>query len=97
MTIGTFLRIIIQLMTLSGKTHSTHFISIDQNRNESNRPLFSNLNLTITIAPIQLWKWQMFISQNLRQSWYGNMFGDDRNDEDQDTIKVKKHNSDYLK
>ncbi|CAF4666804.1 unnamed protein product [Rotaria sp. Silwood1] len=46
------------------------------------------LNLTITVAPIQLWKWQMFISQNTRQSWYGNLFGDEQNDEDQDTIKV---------
>ncbi|CAF0977717.1 unnamed protein product [Adineta steineri] len=45
------------------------------------------LNLTITVAPIQLWKWQMYISQNLRQSWYGNMLGDEENDEDQDTMK----------
>ncbi|CAF0825027.1 unnamed protein product [Adineta steineri] len=45
------------------------------------------LNLTLTIAPIQLWKWQMYISQNLRQSWYGNLLGDEENDEDQDTIK----------
>ncbi|CAF2807681.1 unnamed protein product [Rotaria sp. Silwood2] len=45
------------------------------------------LNLTITVAPIQLWKWQMFISQNMRQSWYGNLFNDEQNDEDQDTLK----------
>jgi len=45
------------------------------------------LNLTITVAPIQLWKWQMYISQNLRQSWYGNLLGDEENDEDQDTMK----------
>jgi hypothetical protein len=32
----------------------------------------------------------MYISQNLRQSWYGNIFGDDENDDDQDAIKVKK-------
>ena len=30
----------------------------------------------------------MYISQNLRQSWYGNLLGDEDNDEDQDTIKV---------
>jgi len=30
----------------------------------------------------------MYISQNLRQSWYGNLLGDDGNEEDQDTIKV---------
>jgi hypothetical protein len=48
------------------------------------------LNLTITVAPIQLWKWQMYISQTLRQSWYGNIFGDDDKEEDQDSIKVTK-------
>jgi hypothetical protein len=42
----------------------------------------------MTIAPIQLWKWQMYISQNLRQSWYGNMLGEDSGDEDQDAMKV---------
>ena len=47
------------------------------------------LNLTITVAPIQLWKWQMYISQNLRQSWYGNILGEEDNDDDQDAMKVK--------
>ncbi len=51
---------------------------------------FSRLNLTITVAPIQLWKWQMYISQNLRQSWYGNLLGEDENDDDQDAMKVRK-------
>ena len=31
----------------------------------------------------------MYISQNLRQSWYGNLLGDEENDEDQDAMKVK--------
>jgi hypothetical protein len=35
----------------------------------------------------------MYISQNLRQSWYGNIFGDDENGEDQDTIKVNENDS----
>ena len=30
----------------------------------------------------------MYISQNLRQSWYGNLLGDEENDEDQDALKV---------
>jgi len=34
----------------------------------------------------------MYISQNLRQSWYGNLLGDEENDEDQDTIKVYRIN-----
>ncbi|CAF2523828.1 unnamed protein product [Rotaria sp. Silwood2] len=46
-----------------------------------------NLNVTITVAPIQLWKWQMYISQNLRQSWYGNLLGEEENDDDQDAMK----------
>jgi hypothetical protein len=50
--------------------------------------LIRTLNLTITVAPIQLWKWQMYISQNLRQSWYGNLLGDEENDDDQDAMKV---------
>ncbi|CAF0827981.1 unnamed protein product [Rotaria sordida] len=45
------------------------------------------LNLTMTVAPIQLWKWQMYISQNLRQSWYGNLLGEEENDDDQDAMK----------
>ena len=32
----------------------------------------------------------MYISQNLRQSWYGNVLGDNENDDDQDAIKVNK-------
>lgn len=44
------------------------------------------------MTPIQLWKWQMYISQNLRQSWYGNILGDEENDEDQDAMKVSGEN-----
>ncbi len=55
------------------------------------------LNLTITVAPIQLWKFQMYISQNLRQSWYGNLLGDEENDDDQDAMKVKGKDFIYLK
>ncbi len=32
----------------------------------------------------------MYISQNLRQSWYGNLLGEDENDDDQDAMKVRK-------
>jgi hypothetical protein len=32
----------------------------------------------------------MYISQNLRQSWYGNLLGDEDNEDDQDAMKVKK-------
>ncbi|CAF1488397.1 unnamed protein product [Rotaria magnacalcarata] len=46
-----------------------------------------HLNLTVTVAPIQLWKWQMYVSQNVRQSWYGNILGDEENDDDQDAMK----------
>ena len=32
----------------------------------------------------------MYISQNMRQSWYGNLLGEDENDDDQDAMKVRK-------
>lgn len=32
----------------------------------------------------------MYISQNVRQSWYGNVLGDNEHDDDQDAIKVNK-------
>lgn len=31
----------------------------------------------------------MYISQNLRQSWYGNLLGEEENDDDQDAMKVE--------
>jgi hypothetical protein len=34
----------------------------------------------------------MYISQNLRQSWYGNLLGEEENGDDQDAMKVKKRN-----
>mgnify|MGYP001810372463 CR=1 FL=1 len=48
----------------------------------------SSLNLTVTFTHIQLWKWQLYLSQSIRNQWYGNMFADDSSDEDQDTIQV---------
>lgn len=32
----------------------------------------------------------MYISQNLRQSWYGNLLGEDDGEDDQDAMKVLK-------
>ena len=34
----------------------------------------------------------MYISQNLRQSWYGNLLGEEENEEDQDAMKVNELN-----
>jgi hypothetical protein len=31
----------------------------------------------------------MYISQNLRQSWYGNFLGEDEGEDDQDAMKVR--------
>lgn len=45
------------------------------------------LNLTLTFSHIQLWKWQLYLSQSMKNQWYGGMMGDDSTDEDQDTIK----------
>jgi hypothetical protein len=37
---------------------------------------------------MQLWKWQMYLSQQMRNNWYSNMLAEDNGDEDQDTLKV---------
>ncbi len=48
----------------------------------------SHLDLELTYAPIQLWKWQLYLSQGQRNQWFSNMLQEDPSDEDQDTIKV---------
>ena len=38
----------------------------------------------------------MYISQNLRQSWYGNLLGEEENDDDQDAMKVSERMKQFL-
>jgi hypothetical protein len=49
----------------------------------------SNVSIHLTYSPIQLWKWQLYLSQSMRNQWFGNMMQEDSNDDDQDTIKVE--------
>lgn len=49
----------------------------------------AQLNLTITYAPLSLFKWQLYASQQMRSKW-SKMLGSDmfeESDDDQDTIK----------
>ncbi|KAK9885721.1 hypothetical protein WA026_012490 [Henosepilachna vigintioctopunctata] len=51
-------------------------------------PLNETLSLRVTFQPLSLFKWQIYVAQNMRQSW--NMFGDaadQTSDEEQDTLK----------
>lgn len=47
----------------------------------------SHLNLTLTFTHLQLWKWQLYLSQSMKNQWYGGMLADDTAEEDQDTLK----------
>jgi hypothetical protein len=49
------------------------------------------VNLSLTYAPMSLFKWQMYAAQSMRSRWYS-FLGDDmmeESDEDQDTLKVR--------
>lgn len=51
------------------------------------------LKLRVTYAPMSLFKWQMYLSQSMRKSWYTGILGETEqdklnDDEDQDTFKV---------
>ena len=49
----------------------------------------THVNLSLTFSHLQLWKWQLYLSQSqqVKNSWYNGMLAEDSNDEDQDTIK----------
>ena len=46
----------------------------------------TQLNLSITFSHMQLWKWQLYVSQSMKNQW-SNYFSDDTSEEDQDTLK----------
>jgi hypothetical protein len=49
------------------------------------------VNLTLTFAPLSLFKWQLYASQGMRNKWYsfmGEGFGEE-SDDDQDSMKVR--------
>lgn len=48
----------------------------------------SQLPLYLTYAPMQLWKWQLYLSQNMRNQLLGS-WQDEPSEDDQDTLKVR--------
>jgi len=81
----------IELDLASGKYYPIIFLNDYWNLNSDYQPInstLSHLNLSLTFSHLQLWKWQLYLSQSMRSSW-GQMFTDDNADEDQDTIKVR--------
>ncbi len=77
----------------SGKYYPILFINDYWNLMADYYPInstLSHLNLTVSFSHIQLWKWQMYLSQTVRNQWSMMMAAEDNPDEDQDTIKVRK-------
>lgn len=66
------------------------------NLNEEYMPLNEStpeLTFRLTVAPLSLFKWQLYLSQSMRQSWLQGFFGQTEDDQlnddaDQDTMKV---------
>ena len=75
----------------TGKYYPIIFLNDYWNLHSDYQPINSTLtylNLSVTFSHLQLWKWQLYLSQSMRSQWYGNMLSDDTSEEDQDTIKV---------
>lgn len=83
----------IEFDRISGKYYPIVFLNDYWNLHADYQPINSTLthvNLSLTFSHLQLWKWQMYLSQSMKNQWYGGMLADDTSDEDQDTIKVFK-------
>jgi len=75
---------------VSGKYYPIIFLNDYWNLNTDYQPIndtLTHLNLSLTFSHLQLWKWQLYVSQTMRNQWYGGLLGEDSNDDDQDTIK----------
>ena len=75
---------------ISGKYYPIIYLNDYWNLHSDYMPInstLSHVNLTLTFSHIQLWKWQIYLSQSMKNQWYGGMLADDSNDDDQDTIK----------
>lgn len=53
------------------------------------------LPIHITLAPLSLFKWQLYAAQTAKKTWFNQLMAtsmlpsENENDEEQDTIKVK--------
>ena len=73
---------------VSGKYYPIVFVNDYWNLLSEYYPInstLSHLNLTITFTHLQLWKWQLYLSQSMRNQF--NFMAEESSDEDQDTIK----------
>ena len=81
---------VVEFDKVSGKYYPIVYLNDYWNLHSDFEPInstVSSLNLTLSFSHLQLWKWQLYISQSVRNQWYGSMFQEDSNDDDQDTIK----------
>lgn len=77
---------------VTGKYYPILFLNDYWNLHEDYMPIndtLTHVNLSLTFSHLQLWKWQLYLSQSqqVKNSWYNGMLAEDSNDEDQDTIK----------
>lgn len=80
----------IEFDKVTGKYYPIVYLNDYWNLHEDYMPVnstVSHVNLTLTFSHMQLWKWQLYLSQSMKSQWYGGMLAEDSSDEDQDTIK----------
>lgn len=80
----------IEFDKVTGKYYPIIYLNDYWNLHEDYMPInstVSHVNLTLTFTHIQLWKWQLYLSQSVKNQWYGGMLAEESSDEDQDTIK----------
>lgn len=83
-------RLVVEFDKISGKYYPIVYLNDYWNLHSDYQPVnstVSSLNLTLTFSHLQLWKWQLYISQSVKNQWYGSMLQEDSTDDDQDTIK----------
>lgn len=80
----------IEFDRVTGKYYPIVFLSDYWNLHRDYMPIndtLTHVNLTLTFSHLALWKWQLYLSQSMRNQWYGGLLEEDSTDEDQDTIK----------
>lgn len=75
------------------------FLNDYWNLNEDYKPVNETtptLPISLTFAPLSLFKWQLYAAQASRKDWFSNILGDislngeTEDDEEQDTLKVSR-------
>lgn len=83
---------VIEFDKVTGKYYPILYLNDYWNLHEDYMPIndtLTHVNLSLTFSHLQLWKWQLYLSQSqqVKNSWYNGLLAEDSNDEDQDTIK----------